>query len=137
MREIKFRVWIGGEFRYWGFIKFPPCSKGISFCGLPTNNKDPMALEELRERSQQFTGLKDKDGKEIYEGDIVETTAFSIYPKNKDVFWSDNRGGFCVGSNLCGKRPENYCIINDKVARESYVVGNIHENPELLRSGKK
>lgn len=66
MREIKFRIWDSNLrlFHYWGFING-------NFVGLPSNNKNPKSITELQEESEQYTGLKDKNGKEIYEGDII------------------------------------------------------------------
>ena len=64
MREIKFRVWVAGRFYEWGFI-------GDHFVGLPDTNMENLSIREKMGRSQQFTGLLDKNGKEIYEGDIL------------------------------------------------------------------
>lgn len=68
----------------------------------------------------QYTGLKDKNGKEIYEGDIV-------YPnydeKNEEVKWDDNSTGYWPFGN------SDYSISNEEVE----VIGNVYENHELLK----
>ena len=65
----------------------------------------------------EFTGLLDKNGKEIYEGDILESKAFI------DIFsWVD--GGYTFNKDK-----------NEDVMTVHYpyeIIGNIHENPELL-----
>lgn len=73
----------------------------------------------------QCTGLKDKNDKLIYEGDIVKIFHVSGTMQGKYFFdvvgWNDLR---------CRFDTENYGIINDDDVYE--VIGNIYENPELL-----
>lgn len=76
----------------------------------------------------QFTGLRDKHGKEIYEGDILKCGENIVV-----VSWHDNFGSFCVSksgwmySHFFGEG------IN---AKECEILGNIYENPELLDGGR-
>lgn len=69
----------------------------------------------------QFTGLLDRNGKEIYEADIVA----SKYSNPGEVVFSD--GQFCVNYN-------GYCALIPSDAYE--IIGNIHDHPELLNSKK-
>ena len=73
----------------------------------------------------QFTGLKDKNGVEIYEGDVCKN----------DIWWDKPR---IIGFNCLG----TVCSIDEEGSEWSFhidttadieVIGNIHENPELLK----
>ncbi len=82
----------------------------------------------------QYTGLKDKNGKEIYEGDVLEITALDFLDKakNKKNFIVKYENGF-----ICHIVNEPHCWMHFKTACEksSYKlkkIGNIYDNPELV-----
>lgn len=81
------------------------------------NSEDFPSIEIAPETVGQFTGLLDKNGREIYEADIV----VSKYSNPGEVVFSD--GQFCVNYN-------GYCALIPSDAYET--IGNIHDNPELL-----
>lgn len=131
MREIKFRgkrldngEWIEGDLLrmndHW-FIFPDPEPEGID-----KYEVDPATVGE-------FTGLKDKNGKEIYEGDIMDMEVFG----EEDIYFHCPvliifiDGAFHIAEDeesvwapIC-----NICI--------SEVIGNIHDNLELLKGGEQ
>lgn len=95
-------------------------------------SKDEIAVVK-RETVGLFTGLLDKNGEEIYEGDILmfreeencNDTLVVMWDKGSFVDEYPNRGeGACIRSNYFAAFPEMF-----------RVVGNIHDNPELLKGG--
>ena len=114
MRELKFRAWDGliGEMFFFDLLKM--VRQDYSWCatnkedgtfdgyGIDLNDKDIM----------QYTGLKDKNGKEIYEDDCFELNYLTRW-----IEWDQ----------------ENCCYnINTDEAERGQVTANKHENPELL-----
>ncbi|QSW67367.1 YopX family protein [Lactiplantibacillus plantarum] len=88
---------------------------------------------------EQFTGLTDVNGKEIYEGDILATSSM-IYGENitdyLKVELREDYAGF-----YCGEKPLYACLGGwdaDIKFSQTYskIVGNVHENPELLEADK-
>ncbi len=81
----------------------------------------------------QFTGLKDKNGAEIYEGDVLYWSAFGRY----SVEWDDLTACF---TTTCVEKvaTEAFMYTNlfelneDETINSCEVIGNIHENPDLL-----
>lgn len=71
----------------------------------------------------QFTGLTDKNGKKIFEGDIVDALdIFGHWDGSGIVNWNETFNGWYMG------KSSMYC---DRIATYE-VIGNIHDNPELI-----
>lgn len=127
MRKIKFRVWdkdnrkmMVGNNQYGA--DEPDFNREKSSAGAFTRLWEALARITENERYvlMQYTGIEDITGKEIYEGDIVYS---DVYNKCSEVFYDD--GCFCV------KFLETITDLLCEVDCE--VIGNIYENPELLK----
>ena len=122
MREIKFRAW-------------RKTSKTMHF--INTIGTIPILSKETPKKYvvMQFTGLKDKNNKEIYEGDIVDIGITYC----GDVEISAQKG--IVTFEECeffvkGQKEEYFNLQSIIINKDGKVIGNIYENPELLKESK-
>lgn len=117
-RILKFRAW---STKYKKFL-----ATGFHIIGETTlfDLLNQHRLEELNDiEIQQFTGLQDENGKDIYEGDILKWPKGWMYDEmNGKVEWIVN------GFSFANKKV-NWCL-GRKV--EGDIIGNIFENPDLL-----
>jgi len=140
MREIKFRAWDKGLKKIWYQTKEHSIwvgGYGINIIG------DDLADEHNKHilldisYAMQYTGLKDKNGKEIYEGDIIERTSHNPYFRGQ-IKWG-GEWEVC-GFSIVGIKPWANGRVEfsrdqlNKRWEDKYieVIGNIYENPELL-----
>ena len=121
MREIKFRAW-DTMTKHMIYNVFPRNSHGavVSF-DYDINPHGTLIFVEL----MQFTGLFDKNRKEIYEGDIVRLPNEDICEIQYKADW--DYSGFLAISVTKLYGTESYKYWSGKV------IGNVYENPELLK----
>jgi len=129
-REMKFRAWHKANNTMLDLEKLTPLAihtklqKAGGGLFIPKSN----ALVIM-----QFTGLLDKNGKEIYEGDII-LNPLSTKPEDKGFLVSWMVHGFYL-SNVRGnmfEHEENKFIPFDNIETNFEIIGNIYEHPNLL-----
>lgn len=122
-REIKFRVWDGEQMVSPDYIS----REGVAYWksnSIPEYSKDIM----------QFTGILDKNGKEIYEGDFLKSDGRDFMSETDRVAVKFSGSCFVVYNPGCCKtcRDGFGCICSLDEYDNFDICGNIYENPELL-----
>ena len=115
MREIEFRVQVldNSNQKYWIYIDLGKTIENPIATGFAHGN------HVIKETVGQFTGLLDKNGKKIFEGDIIEEGV---------VYFDDEYLGFFVkGDFVEGEHKPLYDIPLPEI------IGNVTDNPELLK----
>ena len=124
MREIEFRVYVHNKNKIYNVKEIDFVHKILTF----EENKSTNTMRTFNQvRLMQYTGLKDKNGKKIFEGDIVMAD-FDYTEQPMEVIYY--KCGFKLKSKDC-KETYDYSIHDETPELE--VIGNIHDNPELLK----
>ena len=149
MEEHKFRAWDKKQKKW----------LGVNLHMVPVDGSlwwqfgyrcDPLSAEERDNiKLVEYMGLKDKNGKEIYEGDIVRDCYYSddeedwhyLGPSGKGVVvWDDDHAGFQIKTNRWDKEKISKALpehtFHQIVSEWVEIIGNIYENPELMEESK-
>ncbi|MED1918900.1 YopX family protein [Bacillus thuringiensis] len=127
MCEIKFRQYVwddsskqSGQMVGWDALLAEECEGLSAVFNTTFSNASPL---------MQYTGLKDKNGIEIYEGDILQVQDLYELPENTSMTYNNQvvtfeNCSFCLGGEVMS---HDY----DYISEECEVIGNIYANPEL------
>lgn len=131
-REIKFRgrmkrtkQWMYGDLAH---VQGQPCIQ----VDVSTDERKTVGMNVDPDSVGQFSGLHDKNGREIYEGDIILTYGSKGDEIKHAVYYSDKEAMFCtklIGADMLGGSITQRWL--DEFEFE--VIGNIYDNPELLK----
>ena len=125
MREIKFMAWHKEKNILREVFEISFSGGYVILAGFGSFGEIEAPIRDVE--LMQYTGLKDKNGVEIYDGYIPRFSNGSL----GEVIWSNLRAGFDVA--FSNAMPEE---LDNNLASDCVVVGNIYENPEILKDTK-
>ena len=131
MREIKFRAWLKEERK---MVNVETLFIGINRLCFGNSKTEDLFFRDFEEvELMQYTGLKDKNGKEIYEGDIV------LIKLDETSTWHKTVVGFKKGAfiaDLIDKEDYVYIFHHGFTGDDFEIIGNVYENKNLLEENK-
>lgn len=134
MREILFRAKLlfNKKWVYGSFVR--------EFDGSPQiiSDDDGGMYEIIPETLSQYTGLTDKNGRKIFEGDIVQYSTNTNRSTNKEfheVVFETRGGSGYFGIKISNVETWQFCL--EVPAKLMEVIGNIYDNPELMKGADK
>ena len=145
MREIKFRAWIEA-----GWDDHTDICISHEMC-YDLAFEDYAPIDELLagvEHLMQYTGLKDKNGKEIYEGDYLSVVPSEVSgagivasidgqsTHTRAVVWREEEADFGWRLLNGDTNQSGLCLCKNNTEKLFVVIGNVHENPELLNENR-
>lgn len=127
MRDIKFRAWSKSDNKYYYRVLVGNTDNTDDqyVCSSVYDGDKWVHFDEYCGVIEQYTGLKDKNGTEIYEGDVVKVEGDGEIYRVKWI-----RSGFGLEPRY--NSPRYPVLGNVELRKKIEVIGNIHENPELL-----
>lgn len=135
MRETKFRAWLKEDKKMVNVETMDFTDKSIQYLKKSEINNAYILRRESFDDVElmQYTGLKDKNGKEIYEGDIVLVESGGILTRYKTVV--EFKEGALIASLI--SEENHFYIFNPGFDSNDFeVIGNIYENKNLLEENK-
>ena len=139
MRELKFRAWDKEYKKMWWFDLMwgNTVEHGSGWIGMVDSpktekygegilNDNRVQVDPIGKEIMQYTGLKDKNGKEIFEGDILKR----IDGENRVIKWSKASHSFEWFSDIL---PNRFWNSDDSDWELSEIIGNLYQNPELIK----
>jgi uncharacterized phage protein (TIGR01671 family) len=131
MREFKFRLWSIEEKQFISpniLEVFDESGDLTAFKYIKTGKLNPLYMPVENYIIQQYTGLTDKNGKEIFEGDIIIDTQKQKY----EIIFDENHARYDL--KVCGENKLSQTSYFTQIYEKKHieVIGNIFEHPELL-----